>query len=311
MILKITLVFIVLYFLKIKLTDLPISSKVLKNAFVESNWSLLFLVLILVTVNWGLEGRKWQLLLRNIEETTWFQAFKVVLMGLVVGFVTPAKIGDISFRYLSVSESNRKHVIGAAMLSRWAQLIITLLIGTIGALFFLLRIPKVVEHIPVNNSLEGMWMIALFLMAVVICFAMFFNLKYLITLFPIKRLQQYVEILGMYSRMQLGHILTIALFRYAVFTLQYVLILNAFSIELSIEIVIVSVMVIFLIKSIIPFFNVFGGLGLREAIALMVFGMIGDFRLTVLVGSTSLWVLNILLPSVVGLLFFISKKQIR
>ena len=57
---------------------------------------------------------------------------------------------------------------------------------------------------------------------------------------------------------------------------------------------------IFLIKSIVPSFNFLADLGIRELSALQFFESYGAIELNILTATLSIWILNLLIPSILG-----------
>src|SRR5438128_373977 len=56
--------------------DLHQSWEMIKASVTGPNQFKLFAVLLLMLVNWGIEARKWQVLVRSIEKISLFKAFK-------------------------------------------------------------------------------------------------------------------------------------------------------------------------------------------------------------------------------------------
>ena len=68
----------------------------------NSGWLLLF-----VFVNWGIEARKWQLLMKAVQPMSFITAFKSVLCGVTLSLNTPNRMGEYGGRILFVKEGNR------------------------------------------------------------------------------------------------------------------------------------------------------------------------------------------------------------
>ena len=72
--------------------DAPFGSQAWKS------WMVIFLAL----VNWGLEARKWQLLLLPIQKISFFRAYRSVLSGLALSLNTPNRMGEYGGRIFYV-----------------------------------------------------------------------------------------------------------------------------------------------------------------------------------------------------------------
>lgn len=96
-------------------------------------WMVIFLAL----VNWGLEARKWQLLLMPVQQMSFFRAYKSVLSGVALSLNTPNRMGEYGGRILYVQEGSRIKAISLSIAGSISQLIITLAVGC-GGLAYLL-----------------------------------------------------------------------------------------------------------------------------------------------------------------------------
>src|SRR5688572_20282533 len=61
--------------------DWEVSLVQLKQVFDGNLKWLILPVLLLMLVNWGLEARKWQLALRNLQQLSFIKAFKATFTG--------------------------------------------------------------------------------------------------------------------------------------------------------------------------------------------------------------------------------------
>ena len=112
----------------------------------------------------------------------------------------------------------------------------------------------------------------------------------------------------MYSQKDFFEILFFSLLRYIVFTFQFMLVLKAFDISLPFWEIISAIMLVYLLKSIVPFVNMIGELGLREIASVYVFGLLGQNEINVLYSSLVIWFVNICLPSLIGLFLILKSK---
>jgi hypothetical protein len=125
---------------------------------------------------------------------------------------------------------------------------------------------------------------------------------------PLRKLTKYVAIMGSYTFREMNKVLMLSLVRYFVFLLQFVLLLILFEVRLSPVEYISGVSASFFLKSVVPSVSLLSDLGVRELSAMYVFGLLGQERLQVLSASLSLWLLNIVVPSAIGLFFVLRLK---
>ena len=76
------------------------SMALIKEAPFGSNGWKFWLVILLAFLNWGLEARKWQVLLKPIQQINFFRAYKSVLSGLALSLNTPNRMGEYGGRIL-------------------------------------------------------------------------------------------------------------------------------------------------------------------------------------------------------------------
>ena len=98
-----------------------------------------WLVIIFVFVNWGIEARKWQLLLKAVQPISFITAFKSVLCGVTLSLNTPNRIGEYGGRILFVKEGNRIKAVTLSIAGGMSQLIITMLMGCFGLAYLLVE----------------------------------------------------------------------------------------------------------------------------------------------------------------------------
>ncbi|MEO7535698.1 MAG: hypothetical protein ABIU30_17700, partial [Ferruginibacter sp.] len=99
-----------------------------------TNWKL-WLVVFLMFINWGIETKKWQLLVHHVETFSFYKAFKSVLSGCSVTMLTPNRVGEYGGRILYVSPRNRFKAISLTLVGSMSQLLVTMVMGCIGLLY--------------------------------------------------------------------------------------------------------------------------------------------------------------------------------
>jgi len=259
---------------------------------------LLLFALLLIPFNWGLEALKWQFLARKLEPITWFEALEGVVTGVALGFWTPQFIGDYAGRTLQLQTTGRSRSAGALMLSNASQFIVSFVVGCMGLFFF--SAERIWPFLP---ALEG---ISITLTAIsLVMVVMFFNSRLFAELadkaLPKSLLARVLSILKEYSERELSVVLLISALRYAVFASQFYLLFRLFGLDLPADILLPGIAIIYLVKTIIPSLNIVGDLGLREISALLYFQQFGGFQEKVVAASLLLWCINLLIPTLAGI----------
>jgi Lysylphosphatidylglycerol synthase TM region len=264
--------------------------------------------LLLMPVNWGLEAWKWWRLARHLEPVSFRRSFRAVLVGLTLGFVTPNRVGDYAGRIMEL-KSRRLDALGAVFLGRYCQLVATVAAGTVGLLYFGLRF-----YVPGYPAAK----LGLVVLTVLINAALLLPLYYSGLLVaaveavrPLRRFSQYLAVMPTYPARILTDVLLISGLRYAVFCAQFGLLLWAYGVQAPVGPALAAIAGTFLLKSLVPSLNALADVGVRELSATHLFGLLGEPVLPVLSASLSLWVLNIAVPSAIGLVFVLRLKVLR
>lgn len=291
-----------LYFIRLKIIQGYLSLDQIK-LFGKGLWDhssgFLWLVpILLVAVNWGLEAMKWKLLSAPIVSLTLFQATRAVLTGLSLAFITPRSIGDYAGRILESPVGKREALVGAVLLNRVSQSLVTYMAG-LGGLVYLF----------VNNALGDHamwhWLSPLLLAATIGSGFMLMKGRYLLLkwgrgLAFLRPLLSLFNIIGLYSSQEINHLLGYAFLRYCVFSLQFVLVLWLAGVALPLQALFAGVAVVFMLKSVIPAFSFLSDLGVREFSALLVFSVYAVPESQLILASLLVWCLNILIPTLIG-----------
>ena len=271
----------------------------------HAGWPFILTALALVVANLGTEAWKWRTLVKEYyPNLTYFTSFKAVLSGLAAGILTPNRIGDYAGRVLYLEEGNRVEAIVLTFLDRICQMFITLLMGSMVLLYWLFRFREEVLSgiFKSETALYGFGAVLLLMLTAIVLFLLFpdkgiktlkrFNIK-------LTWLEKAENALISTNRKMVLKILGLSGLRYAVFSLQYYLLLLAFGYTESIGLAFALTTTIFLVKSVIPFVG-FTELGVREAIAINLMGMFGISALTAFSATLILYLINIILPTLAG-----------
>src|SRR5882757_8661421 len=88
------------------------------------SWKL-YTALLLMPVNWGLEARKWQVLLKSLERISFFTCFKAILSGVAFSINTHNRIGEYGGRMVYVQEGHRWKAVSLTIVGSFSQLTVT------------------------------------------------------------------------------------------------------------------------------------------------------------------------------------------
>jgi len=260
---------------------------------------LIAVSILLMPINWMLEALKWQKLVNKNHNISFSNALSSVLTGLTLGFITPHAIGEYVGRLWRLEGNDKMKFIGSVWLGKVLQMMVTFLFGLIGVIVFYnnsdYELPVVTIITVLSLSLFVGWLILYFLKAEMSSW--------------ISVIQSYFRIVLTYSFKELGLVFLLCIGRYLVFSLQFLLVLFALQIHIPIIKLFAGITWVFLLKSIVPSFNFMSDLGVRELSALTFFDLFNANQSAVVVASLLIWLINILVPVLIGLYFVLKIKR--
>lgn len=275
--------------------------------FGNSGWKF-WTVIILAFFNWGIEARKWQVLLEPIQRMKFTRAFKSVLSGLALSLNTPNRMGEYGGRILYVKEGSRLKAISLSIAGSISQLIITLLLGC-GGLAYILFFER--ENAGLILQLPIFWIkILLFVSSAVTGFLIlfFFKLSWLIRLIEkipkSQKVTKYISVLDHFTAKLLLRLLSLSFFRYLIFVLQYILLLQVLQVNIDWIDCFWITSILFLILAIVPSFAI-ADLGIRGKFSTDLFGAYSLNTIGILGTTFGIWLINLFIPAIAGSILII------
>jgi hypothetical protein len=243
-------------------------------------WTVL---LMLFLGNYLMEAIKWQNLLASWSPISIFKSYKSVLIGQAFAFFTPARSGDYVGRILLLPPGSKIKGVAQLAWSSYAQLIITISIGSI-ALFF---------NLPFFPWIK--WFMPLGLVAAL--FVYFHPGQFKGWLNKINKLQ--IE-----NKLKLN-LLVLSFFKYVVFVLQYTWAVKMLNIPIANIDLWIALGVLFLLLSIIPSISL-TDLVIRGQFIVVLLEPYYNNSLMLICLSTIIWAVNFLLPALIGAFLLIN-----
>jgi uncharacterized membrane protein YbhN (UPF0104 family) len=280
-------------------------------AFTGVNAWKLVLTILLMVVNWALEARKWQIVIRKVQVLSFFQSWKAVFTGTTLAFFTPNRIGEYMGRILYLGEGKRIKAISLTIVCSMGQLLVTLWGGIAGILYLQTQSGRERLHSIVPYA--GFWMNMLLyatIIAAVILTLFYFRLAGLVRwVEKIPRIQKpvaYIRVLDSLNATILSRILSLSVLRYCVFIWQYYLLFDVFDVSVTPAQVAGSVSVIFLVLAIVPTIAVITELGVRWKVGIEVVQIFNSNITGILATSLAVWIINLVIPALIGSLLILS-----
>lgn len=274
----------------------------------SGRWKI-YLALLLMPVNWGLEARKWQVLLKLLERLSFFTSFKAILSGVAFSINTPNRVGEYGGRIVYVQDGHRWKAVALTIIGSMSQLMVTLLFG-LGGLLFLLGNPVTGPAV----AAYAVWIKALFYgsFVVTVCLVLlYFRLGWMLEwLERIPKTGRFMQYLVIVERLPVRFLLRVAflsVLRYIVFVIQYILLLQLFNVEIDAWQAFWLISVLYVVLAVTPTITL-AELGIRGQVSLVLFGMVSSNSLGIEVAATAIWVINLVLPALAGSLLFLGIK---
>ncbi|HMO31689.1 MAG TPA: lysylphosphatidylglycerol synthase domain-containing protein [Lacibacter sp.] len=291
--------------------DLPAAWQQLRGSLQGSGAGLFWLAVLLMPVNWSLETWKWHLLVNRYQPLSFLQSLESVLSGLSLSLNTPNRIGEYGGRVLYLQPGFRLKGVALSILSSLSQLLVTLLLGWVALL--VMRAPLSTAGIG-TPYLSGIFFtsfqyILLFVTAGTALF--YFRIHWLMHLLKwvplVKKKLSFVLVLEEVTNGLLLRILLLSFVRFLVFAGQYLLIWYALGVTMDPWQGFWCTALIFMVMAIIPTFAI-AEIGIRGQVAVTLAGMLSANMLGLVSGTVVLWLLNLVLPALVGSLFLLTLK---
>ena len=121
----------------------------------------------------------------------------------------------------------------------------------------------------------------------------------------------FLIVLKSYSNLEIVEVLALSCSRYLIFSLQFLIILLLFQIPLSVIDLLMIIFFIFFVKTIVPSISFISDLGVRGITSLYLFEFYHINPSLVIASTFTIWVINILIPVLIGTLVLLFLKRTR
>ena len=274
------------------------------------NLHWLIFTILFIPLNWAFETFKWQALIKNFEYLSFGKCYQAILAGITLSLFTPNRIGEYGGRILLVKPENNWKGVIATLVGSFSQLLVLMSFGILGSLYFVHHFFEIDTWIWMSMLFLGLFFSGLMLFC-------FYNIDLIVPIakripyiHKLKRFVKHVKVLKNYSSKTLSIALFFAFARYLTYSLQYFFMLQFFGIKVSIISGIAGIATIFLFQTSVPLPPVMG-LFVRGKIALDIWGLFSENELGILASTFSLWILNLIVPALIGMIFIIKINVVK
>jgi len=270
------------------------------------SFNLLAIALLLIPINYGIEAIKWYYLVFRKTKNGYWPAYKSVLSGMALGVLTPNRIGEPFARALTAARCNYLTTATAAIICSFSQQAATLLFGILG----MISVANKYDSTPTNL----IWFIGigaiLFALSLSILLLSPSLLKWIANHHFTQMVKKGMANLELFSIKQVATVLVLSFIRYSIFLSQYILVLYAFGCNLPLLQAASAVACIFLVGSIIPLPAVID-IGVKISLSMLFLGSTQNNEEVAAAASTTIWLMNIAIPALLGTVFIVSTPIFR
>lgn len=257
-------------------------------------------ILILLTFtffNWFFEIWKWKILVATLQKITFYNAAKQSLAALTVSLLTPNRIGDYGGKAAYFSK-NRSKIVLLNLIGNLNQLLITILFGIIGLVFFLKTFDVEINFYRLRRLGYLLGFLILFIIP---------NKNRSVKLFEylkLRQLKKFVKEITIKTHLK---VLTLSLVRYVLFSHQFYFLLTVFGVEIDYFTLMYLIFSMYLIASLIPSISLFDW-AVKGSVAIYIFTFIDIPEITIVTITLLMWILNFAIPSLIGSFFVMNFK---
>ena len=254
-------------------------------------------ILLLSFGNRFFEILKWKNLVASFRSITLYDATAQVLGALTAGIFTPNGLGEYAGKALFYERSETKRILFLNLICNGIQMILTIAFGILGLLYF-----NNDFHIVASKTVA-----LIFSGVMLLSFGLFHFKASAIKGYSIEKLVHKVNQIPK----EIHHKnIFFGICRYLIFSHQYYFLFVAFDVNLPYFLLMSAITGIYFLASSLPTFQ-FLDFAVKGSVAVFFFGLLGVNEWIVVFITTLMWLLNVVLPVIVGSYFVLNFKMQR
>ena len=276
------------------------------GTFKAAHKGCILFAVALVIPNIYVQYFKWNFLLKLVKpEATARESLFSLLVGFTFGFITPGRVGEFG-RAFFIKDCPWVKVMGVAFIDKFFSLAIVIFAGAVG----LLSLIWSQLHFFVLLPLTVFTLIVLLLLRHLIIHPEIFRgfLYNINIILPFReKIKLLISSFDHFKKKQALKLLGLSILFYLIFFTQYFVLASAFE-PVSVFGSFQAISSTLIVKSMLPIS--LGDLGIRESAAVFFFGKIGVKSATAFNASILLFMINVLIPSLIGLVLVLKNRLI-
>ncbi len=264
----------------------------------NANKLLIFCAFALLPLNIYLQFLRWRLLCLTVEKSSNTTILKSIFLGIAAGLITPLKAGEFIGRASIFDFNKLKTYTSLSVYDRIISMLVTFVFGIVFGIF---TVP------PIFNVFFN-YLIPLSIFVFIFLFSLFLLIRFKIFNFLNKIANFFINLflsINFYNNIKL---ILLAVFFFLTYVFQFALLLAAFNGLGSIFNFISAGILVFFTNTIIPPITL-GELGIREGAAVYYANYFNYIASTGFSSSIILFSINIIIPSIIGLFFYMKEKS--
>jgi Lysylphosphatidylglycerol synthase TM region len=272
---------------------------------ISENWVLSLTLLLLSPLNSLVEAKKWQVAILHIApKVTIGRSLKMIYVGAAAGLITPSKIGEYGGRLIDIPAQSYPQAIVANFYCSLSQNLTNLIIGFTAIVVLSNQLYGQFQFITISLVTMGG-------ISSLVLLILYFNLPRFTRVFgKISFLKKWLtsKEIKYESKVHVDTILRWAFLRYAIYLLQYLLVVEILNFEIGWLEKLGAIGIIFLLQSVVVLPSLLGIVA-RVEIAFFVWASVGMINGDVLMATLFLWVVNLALPATLGAIWLLLDRQ--
>lgn len=279
------------------------------SAINDANLFIISIVLLLGVVNIYLQFTKWKLTATEVLRISDnYKILRSLFYGFSAGIITPLRIGEYFGRGIEFRDKSLLQITVATLVDKFFPLMMVASLGSFSSLLFVYVYFDVSIYIVI--SLFILIFTFFYLLIILLISNRFWNSILFSKLNTSVRLKPFLEKLKIFeglNRTYFFKMLLISFLFYACFLIQYALLVSAFSNHHDFLNYLWAANLIMFVKTIIPPIS-FGELGIREGASVYFLTQMGETASVGFNSSISLFIINLLIPALIGVGMFLRKN---
>jgi hypothetical protein len=272
-----------------------------EHVFSAQGFVFLFLAVLLIPVNWGIEAYKWKLITAPVQWVSYKTATKSVYSGVCLGNLAPGRATEFFAKIIYFKLDNRPRITVLHFVGGMFQLSITIITGFTALIFKLQAFGESAAWIRYAVPISGTVLLLLLILCI---YKINWFLNYVSR--KISKDKAIDDFDYRFTPKALLQLFGFSSLRYSVFFCQFFLLILLFDPQVDL-VIFPSICLYFLITTVIPMISALEA-AIRAAVAIVVFRESGISPAGLALSSLLIWLVNIIVPSIIGYIFLVRQN---